>query len=381
MKRLSIFSSMVALAFLFSACEKSSNNGTDEAIGVKSIVWNGASDIAVAVQIDDIENSTRSNASGPKIPSNAHSADFPGVYFTWDPKQKDVGYLKVEASVFEKYRFFILTTKESNKYFDFAVIPQPGQKLTADNCYVFYIKKVTDKNINMVFVSEVKEKTNPDDPPIIVNPPVVDPNGCVSTYYIMSGPGTKGVVVDPKSKWNLAGGTDIKTYWSNTISATNPVEWAVMMGITINDQKAQWVWDRDDSWEYGISGSQLVLGAIEFSLAGTIVDDEIPFYFACDNAAIVFVNGKRVACTDFAFTGRTVPETIAEFGFSDADIDGQAWQHLYKFDLKDYLVENAFNSIQVIGANSDDNNGMYNKENNPAGLIFASTFSVKTCNE
>ena len=132
-----------------------------------SIVWNGAADKAVAANIDAVQNTTRNNASGIKITSNAHSADFPGIYFIWSSKQKDNGYLKVEAGVFDQYESFTLTAKESNTYWDFDIAPADGQQKTADDCYVFYIPKVyNNKNINMVFLEKFVEKTG--DPAVTV---------------------------------------------------------------------------------------------------------------------------------------------------------------------------------------------------------------------
>ncbi|MCL2117869.1 MAG: hypothetical protein FWH27_05515, partial [Planctomycetaceae bacterium] len=129
---------------------------------VSEVKWYGASDRAVAVNIGFKENDSRKNASGPKITSNAHSKDFPGIYFIWDSKQSDNGYLKVNAAVFDIYESFTLTSKESNKYFDFVIAPIDGQVSTADGCYVFYIPKVyNNKNINMVFIGEWKEKDLP----------------------------------------------------------------------------------------------------------------------------------------------------------------------------------------------------------------------------
>ena len=123
-----------------------------------TVQWNGESDKAVAVKISEVQNNTRKNASGPKITSNSHSADFPDLYFIWDSKQKDNGYLKVRATVFKKYKSFILTTKEANTYWDFPIVLQRGQRMTSDSCYVFYIPKVyNNKNINMVFVSQFAE--------------------------------------------------------------------------------------------------------------------------------------------------------------------------------------------------------------------------------
>jgi len=110
--------------------------------------------------------STRKNASGDKITSNAHSADFPGLYFIWDSKQKDNGYLKVHKAVFEKYKSFTLTSKESNTYWDFKIEIQDGQTMATDECYTFFIPKVyNNKNINMVFFGGWESKEDP----VIIN--------------------------------------------------------------------------------------------------------------------------------------------------------------------------------------------------------------------
>ena len=187
MKRLSIFSSIVALAFLFSACNKDiPNQNADEGVevGVKKqtvengIVWNGDVDKKVAQEVVPyVQNDTRKNASGPKITSNAHSEDFPGIYFIWDSKQKDNGYLKIAATLldgdgadFLGYESLTLTTKESNTYWDFTISKEEGQQKTADDCYVFYIPKVyNNKNINMVFISVGKLNGGDESVPVQVN--------------------------------------------------------------------------------------------------------------------------------------------------------------------------------------------------------------------
>ena len=162
--------SMAALAILFSACNKDLNDASEVGVkgkeAVSGVVWNGDVDKEVAANIDAVQNNTRKNASGAKITSNAHSADFPGIYFIWDSKQKDNGYLKVDAAVFEKYVGFTLTSKEANTYWDFAISIQDGQVMTDDDCYVFFIPKAqNNKNINMVFISDYAEK----DEPVVVN--------------------------------------------------------------------------------------------------------------------------------------------------------------------------------------------------------------------
>jgi len=137
-------------------------NANPPAPATGGIVWNGTTDRSIAANID-AQPSARTDASGIKISSNAQSADIPGIYFIWDSKQKDVGYLKVDAKVFDDFDGFVLTTKESNTYWDFQIALQPGQLKTADGCYVFYIPKVgaDAKNINMVFFDGWTSKAAP----------------------------------------------------------------------------------------------------------------------------------------------------------------------------------------------------------------------------
>jgi len=376
---------IMAIALVFNACKKEDdNNSGSKGFNAKpqsTIVWNGEVDRAVAADILAVP-STRTNASGPKITSNAHSADFPGIYFIWDKKQKDQGYLKVAAEVFDVYEGFTLTSKESNTYWDFNIQVQAGQQMTADNCYVFFIPKVYDnKNINMVFVGGWLDREVPGYDGDIE----LFGYGCASKYVIISGTvaGGNSVVVDRANNWYLSGQL-IKNLWSNTISGAYPQRWAEMMNITTdNGRSAQWVWDREDSWAYGISGSNLVTYACKFYLAADIeiMEEElpgfeIPFYFACDNAAVVFVNGVKVAQTDVALEGR--PEITNEFigftDFSDAAFDGEKWQHIYEVDIYPYLRKGQENRITIVAANSDENDGRWNLSNNPAGLIYACEF-------
>ena len=177
------------------------------------VTWNGAADKAVAVGVDATQNTTRKDASGPKIASNAHSADFPGIYFVWDSKQKDSGYLKVSGSVFQQYDSFTLTAKESSTYWDFVIAPQPDQATTDDGSYVFYIPKAaSNKNINMVFVGGWVEKTAP---------PAEDSNE-VNVGFI-------GCYVN--------GGTVMTTsfYWQNLAKDGDQIDWAA-----VDAAYAQW---------------------------------------------------------------------------------------------------------------------------------------------
>jgi len=171
MRNFKLLTTILALGLMFGACKKdeeTSADGSKSGAAKGAVVWNGEVDKAVAVNIQDVP-SARTNASGEKIPSNAHSAKYPGIYFIWDSKQKDNGYLKVAGYVFEQWESFVLTSKEGNKYFDFPISIQPGQQMTADGGYVFFIPRaLNNKNINMVFLEEFVEKIIEEEP-VVVN--------------------------------------------------------------------------------------------------------------------------------------------------------------------------------------------------------------------
>jgi hypothetical protein len=139
----------------------------------------------------------RGDASGDKIPSNAHSADYPGLYFYWDDKQKEDGVLLVNENIFDyfadDYTYtlpgtnikkdakdfktitfakddpgFVLTAKNSNNYWGFKIAKSTGKiidTVNGVNIYAYAIPKqiqfINDKgkndkedlkNINMVFI-------------------------------------------------------------------------------------------------------------------------------------------------------------------------------------------------------------------------------------
>ncbi len=123
--------------------------------GESTLVWNGDADKVLAVEVEANANTTRGDASGAKITSNAHSGDFPGIYFMFDKKQKDRGFLKVAAEVLRKFESFTVTTKEGSAYTDYLIAPESGQRKTSDDCYVFLLDNVASaKKINMVFIDD-----------------------------------------------------------------------------------------------------------------------------------------------------------------------------------------------------------------------------------
>ena len=137
----------------------------------------------------------RGSADGDKIPSNAHSADYPGLYFYWDDKQKEDGVLLVNESVFDYFQDgytytlpnvdkkqaasevvfakgdpgFVLTAKNSNNYWGYKIAKSTGKVIDTVNgekIYAYAIPKQIQfinpnngkndkedlKNINMVFI-------------------------------------------------------------------------------------------------------------------------------------------------------------------------------------------------------------------------------------
>ena len=205
--------------------------------------------------------------------------------------------------------------------------------------------------------------------------------------------------VDSKGSWT--GGTyddpetlytpDIKSFWEEKIrdsSALANAAYTDMLKIFYKDQKPTWIWDRDYSWEWGTTGSEIIHYATEFNVIKENImtrddDYKVPIYFACDNVAILFVNEQRVAWTTKALSGdRIVPEYGESFGdLSNEAFDGNAWQQIYFADIYDYLVDGD-NTLEFYAANSayvkgDTQNDKYNITNNPCGLIFACQINVE----
>jgi len=393
---------LLALGLVLAGCSSpvgdASSTSRAAAPVYSQIMWK-AGDAAVATAMVAWEVSKRTNASGPKIPSNAHSADFPGVYFYWDSKQKsDDCYLKVQPWVFEKYVYFILTTKESNVYTDFTIMPIAGQKLSADGCFVFKIPKVVPKNINMVFIPEFKVLKGPDDPPYVWTDPIPPEEiaPCVYRYVVMSVPGTLefalpfGVpAVEVQDNLAVFNG-DLKAYWD---SQMNQADLAALRGIKEfadgTGRSATWIWDINYTAEnYGVTGAQTIVFAQMLPVIGKIQETYIPFYFACDNAAAVYVNGQRVGFTEWAFEpyeyngvqyNPAEPGLTYDWrfnGFGADSFDGSRWQKIYVSDVAGKLKTGA-NTIIIVAANSDTNGGRWDETNNPAGLLFSCEWTSK----
>jgi hypothetical protein len=153
-----------------------------------------------------------------------------------------------------------------------------------------------------------------------------------------------------------------------------------------------WIWDRSDSWAWGDTGSEIIHHTTKFfieDVESIVPRDEnwmdggyaVPIWFAADNAAILFVNGVRVAYTTKALAGRNVPDWEGRFlDLSHDSFDGDAWQQIYFADIFPFL-QNGENTLVFYAANSEHvagetKNSSYNITNNPCGLIFAAVINM-----
>jgi len=90
----------------------------------------------------------RGNASGSAVQSNASSFNFPGVVFIWIGNGNNSRtYVKVEASVFEKYEDFTVTVKVGPDYYSW-IIPQGPTT-------VYEIPRINGNVPNMAFFDGV----------------------------------------------------------------------------------------------------------------------------------------------------------------------------------------------------------------------------------
>lgn len=263
--------------------------------GAGDIVWNGKADKDVGfvtLKVND-NASDRSNASGAKITSNAHNSDFPGIYFIWDYKQPDVGFLKVHESVFDGLKSFRITLKASNKgYLDCDIEPTRDdngniiQSKTADpdNCYIFLIDlngKAAWKDLNMVFVTDYVNNAKP--------------------YFYATPMFSNSSIeyVAPENPADLWGQS-----WDPSLFVYND-----KYGNNIGT--AQYTWTKDQA---GLGTTDPVNGqtvdmTYEYTIPGNVLLGSIstPFTIAADNAFILIVNDKVVAnSANFADTDNVV---------------------------------------------------------------------------
>jgi len=160
--------------------------------------------------------------------------------------------------------------------------------------------------------------------------------------------------------------------WNEQLAGQDAFEALTAMG-------AQWVWDVENTYVYGEDGNKYVL---RFDVS---VDEavSVPFYFACDNVAVIYVNGKLAGFTDIALSDSTYNLAIGDaydpYLFTLLDkgaFDGrwnEGWTHSYEIGIdlekgENEIVIVAANSIRTEGTGTD--NDSYNLTNNPCGVIF-----------
>ena len=186
---------------------------------------------------------------------------------------------------------------------------------------------------------------------------------------------------------------DITTQWNNGLAAqSDPALLEKLMGIKDSGNNgAKWIWNTatlDDPTYANLDGEKLeIVSEINLNIpAGATMPTSAPFYYAADNAAFVFVNGKLVGYTKKAFTSTyELDSNISSVEwdtFDPADLvlyePGSTkigmWQTVYYADLSSAL-QHGDNTITIYAANEE---GSASAEANPAGVIFAGQFDVTT---
>lgn len=166
-------------------------------------------------------------------------------------------------------------------------------------------------------------------------------------------------------------------FWMQNITSSNSPEFV----DSLLGGGAEFVWDVVDTLAYGYTGSWIRI-TDNLEIPGEIDGDAI-FYLACDNAALVFVNGEYAGGTEEAFINRAKrPQTIfGNLNHGDFDSTPEAWRIIYGLDITELLVTGN-NEIIVYAANTMDDpenypEYQYNTDNNPCGVIYSCSVGYK----
>ncbi len=321
-----------------------------------------------------------------KIPSNAHyDVLAPTVYFDWDAKQKDDGYLTVLPGYFDKYESLTIVVKASSEYRK-AVVTAPGTYLINK-----FVSKGKVHNINMVWIGDFVERRIP-----VYQRDFVISNGA----DIALGATCEGQPADIASVLDTYYDGSTAGLWESTLSGAFPELYAAMKAILLDygDENAdapEFIWNNayfTDS-ALAVSGATVVfekkfttLDTFTDSAYNALADDaELPLYIAGDNALLVFVNGKFVGQSSSVVKPYALESYDAGYLYGEIVGDrtepyilGNDWRTVYKFDLRPYLLAGAENTVTIIGVNeaadafygpADD----YAREpgKNPAGFMFS----------
>ena len=149
--------------------------------------------------------------------------------------------------------------------------------------------------------------------------------------------------------------------------------------IELQKLGAQWIWDAECTHIYGSSGS-IYEESFAFNAAKA---GSSTLYLACDNAAVVYLNGKLAGYTTVAFkeSGSGIEPAADLVKWDKKDLvasvfnggwsDG--WCNAYGIEIN---FEKGFNTLTIIALNSIGTTGSgtandtYNEKTNPCGVIF-----------
>ena len=148
---------------------------------------------------------------------------------------------------------------------------------------------------------------------------------------------------------------------------------AAMMGIKDEEGvPAEWVWNMCSA---PLDASSAIIDTEEFYLPpGFSIPDAVYFYLASDNAAVVYVNGKWVGCTGRVLGDDLTGSDSKSINFQTVEFAiNSEWARVYRFDIASALIEGQWNNIKIYSAKIEAPGA----ERNPAGLLFACSFSVE----
>ncbi|MGL4669641.1 MAG: hypothetical protein ACRCVG_03455 [Methanobacteriaceae archaeon] len=164
-------------------------------------------------------------------------------------------------------------------------------------------------------------------------------------------------------------------YFTNSASEEDKEKY-----LKLKDMNATWIWDENNTYVYGASGSVFKTN-IEINSDNNY--ENISFIFAADNAATIYVNGKLAG-----YTTESLKEALRiEGDYLGVDLDNNlikgdrdGWGHVYDITIN---LSKGINEIIIIAVNSvgTENTGTpndnYNDVNNPCGLIFGFKIPVE----
>ncbi len=394
-----------------------------------NVVWYGQTDTQVA-QFPESGwfGSDRTNASGEKITSNAHSTDVGSMYFRWADKQNVDTYLKVESCVFDKWESFVLTAKTTKDYYDITIKPVEGQELTSDGCYVFYLPRIIEKGkkgdeyfvINMVFFGGYTEKETGTDhehtpgacnccPEVTITTEdtyeagslnVVSQEGLPVTNltYLLSG-GDNGDYNEAVSGTSVAAKADNYGEYHNGIKY-DPDIWVNELSkdpdyARLQEMGAQLIWESEVV--KNPTHGDLVSFSHDFTIPGAqVTDQSVVFAAAADNAWAAYLNGTFIGSAETAFKWGNITsfpenEDVAEIanvfenGLGEDQVSYDEWKNIEFITIPGELIRAGGNTLTVYGLNEyyhPEDNEFHEHPGcvacNPAFMFYGMTVNYHT---